>query len=74
MLWVIVGVSLAVAALAAIGFFAFGVFRAAKDVSKELARASRLLTDAAEPVKTGLAQVALGNGSRSRPASSDADQ
>jgi beta-lactamase regulating signal transducer with metallopeptidase domain len=74
MVWVIVGVSLAVAALAAIGFFAFGVFRAAKDVSKELARASRLLADAAEPVKTGLAQVALGNGSRSRPASSEAEK
>jgi beta-lactamase regulating signal transducer with metallopeptidase domain len=72
MVWVIVGVSLAVAALAAIGFFAFGVFRAAKDVSKELARASRLLADAAEPVKSGLAQVALGNGSRS--AASEAEK
>lgn len=71
MVWVIVGVSLAVAALAAIGYFAFGVFRAVKDLSRELARAGRLLTEAAEPVKTGLAQAQLGNGSRPGPHGAD---
>lgn len=71
MVWVIVGASLAVAALAAIGYFAFGVFRAAKDLSRELGRAGRVVVQAAEPVKAGLAQVQLGNGSR--PGSAPAD-
>ena len=72
MVWVIVGASLAVAALAAIGFFAFGVFRAAKDLSRELGRASRVVSQAAEPIKAGLAQAQLGNGSR--PGSAPADR
>lgn len=62
MVWVIVGVSLAVLALAAIGYFSLGVFRAAKDLSRELGRAGRLLSEAAAPVKSGLAQAHLGNG------------
>ncbi len=62
MVWVIVGASLAVASLAAIGYFAFGVFRAVKELSRELGRAGRLVSEAAEPVTAGLAQ--LGNGSR----------
>lgn len=64
MVWVIVGVSLAVSALAAIGYFAWGVFRALKDVSRELGRAGRLVAEAAAPVKAGLAQAQLANGSR----------
>ena len=71
MVWVIVGASLAVAALAAIGYFAFGVFRAVKGLSKEVARAGKLLADAAAPVQAGLAQAQAGNGSRPGAQSAD---
>lgn len=64
MVWVIVGASLAVVALAAIGYFAFGVFRAVKDLSKDLARTSKLLADAAAPVQNGTRRAPAGNGSR----------
>jgi len=70
MVWVIVGASLAVVALAAIGYFAFGVFRAVKDLSKDLAKTSKLLADAAAPVQNGVGRASAGNGSRpgKRPA------
>jgi hypothetical protein len=72
MLWVIVGVSLAVLALAAIGYFAYGVFRAAKDLLGELGRASWRLADAAAPIKAALVRAPLSNGSR--PAQHRADR
>lgn len=72
MVWVIVGVSLAVVALAVIGYFAFGVFRAVKDLSKDVAKASKLLADAAAPVQAGIARAQSGNGSR--PSSEPADR
>lgn len=71
MVWVIVGVSLAVASLAAIGYFAFGVFRAVKELSKDVGKASRLLADAAAPMQTGLAGMQSGNGSRPGPTAAD---
>lgn len=74
MVWVIVGVSLAVLALAAIGYFAFGVFLAAKGLSRELGRASRLLAEAAAPVTSALAQLSLGEGSGSGPGRQRADR
>jgi len=64
MVWVIVGASLAVAALAAIGYFAFGVFRAVKALSKDVAKAGKLLSDAAAPVQAGIARAPSANGSR----------
>jgi hypothetical protein len=67
--WVIVGASLAVAALAAIGYFALGVFRAVKGLSKEVGRASRSLTDALAPVQAGLARMQAGPGAESRSSS-----
>ena len=70
--WVIVGASLAVAALAAIGYFAFGVFRAVKGLSKDMAEATKLLSEAAAPVQAGIARVQAGNGSR--PGSAPADR
>jgi hypothetical protein len=71
MVWVIVGVSLAVVALAAIGYFAFSVFRAVKGLSKEVAGVSKLLADAAAPVQAGIARAQSGNGSRPGPARTD---
>lgn len=69
--WVIVGASLAVASLAAIGLFAFIVFRALKGLSKEVARAGELVAEASAPIQEGIAraQAAMarapaGNGSR----------
>ena len=67
MVWVIVGAALAVAALAAIGYFALGVFRAVKGLSKEIGRAGRALSDAAAPIQAGLAQSP--NGSVTEPRS-----
>jgi beta-lactamase regulating signal transducer with metallopeptidase domain len=72
MVWVIVGVSLGVVALAAIGYFAFGVFRAVKALSKDVAEVSKLLADASAPMQAGLAGVQSGNGSR--PGSAPADR
>ncbi len=73
MLWVIVGVSLAAVSLAAIGYFAWGVFRAVKDLSKEVGKASRVLGDAAAPMQAGMSGVqAAGNGAR--PGSAPADR
>lgn len=72
MVWVIVGVSLGVVALAAIGYFAFGVFRAVKGLSKDVAAASKVLADAAAPIQAGIARAQAGNGSR--PGSAPADR
>jgi hypothetical protein len=74
MVWVIVGVSLAVVALAAIGYFSLNVFRAAKDLSRELRRAARLLSEAAAPVTAELAQAQAQLGNGSRPGSSASDR
>lgn len=64
LVWVIVGVGLAVAALAAIGYFAFGVFRAVKELSKEIGRAGTVLAEAGAPMQAGAARARTGNGSR----------
>lgn len=69
--WVIVGVSLAVLSLAAIGYFAFGVFRVAKGLSKDMAQATKRLSEAAAPMQAGLASMQGGNGSRPGPAPGD---
>jgi len=69
--WVIVGASLAVAALAAIGYFALGVFRAVKSLSKEVGRAGRSLADAMAPIQAGLAQTQNGRAAQSRSSSAD---
>lgn len=71
MVWVIVGASLAVAALAAIGYFAFGVFRAVKDLTKEVGKAGKVLADAAAPMRAGMAAMQSGNGARPGSASAD---
>lgn len=71
MVWVIVGASLAVAALAAIGYFAFGVFRALKGLMKEVGRASKTLSEAAGPMQAGLAQMQSGDGTRPGAAAAD---
>ena len=71
MVWVIVGVSLAVVALAAIGYFAFGVFRAVKGLSKDVAAASKQLADLAAPLQAGITRAQAGNGSRPGPARTD---
>jgi hypothetical protein len=71
MVWVIVGASLAVAALASIGYFAFGVFRAVKGLMKEVGKASRLLSETAAPVQAGLARMQSGDGARPGGASDD---
>lgn len=63
-LWVIVGASLAVAALVAIGLFAFAVYRAVKGLSKELASAGKLVADLSAPIQAGMARAQAGNGSR----------
>jgi hypothetical protein len=75
--WVIVGASLAVASLAAIGLFALIVFRALKGLSKEVARAGELVAEAAAPIQAGIAsaQAAMarapaGNGTRPEPSAS----
>jgi hypothetical protein len=62
--WVFVGAGLAVAALAAIGYFAFGVFRAVKDLSKEIGRAGTVLAEASAPMQSGTARPRSGDGSR----------
>jgi hypothetical protein len=72
MVWVIVGASLAVAALAAIGYFAFGVFRAVKGLSKEIGRAGTVLAEAGAPTQAGTARARTGNGPR--PGSVPADR
>ena len=72
MVWVIVGVSLAVVALAAIGYFAFGVFRAVKALLKDVANASKLFADTSAPMQAGRASMRTGNGSR--PGSAPADR
>lgn len=64
MVWVIVGASLAVAALVAIGYFAFGVFRAVKDLAKEIGRAGTVLAGGGAPARAPAARVQSGNGSR----------
>jgi hypothetical protein len=69
--WVIVGAGLAVAALAAIGYFALGVFRAVKGLTKEVGRANRSLTDALAPVQAGLAGLQAGPAAESRSSSAD---
>lgn len=71
MVWVIVGASLAVVALAAIGYFAFGVFRAVKGLTKEIGKASKLLSDAAAPMQAGLAGMQSGDGARPGSAPTD---
>lgn len=71
MVWVIVGVSLAVVALAAIGYFAFGIFVAVKGLAKDVARTSKLLAEASAPMQSGLARVQSGNGSRPGSAPTD---
>lgn len=69
--WVIVGVSLAVVSLAAIGYFAFGVFRVVKGLSKDVAQATEVLSEAAAPMQAGLASMQSGNGSRPGSAPGD---
>ncbi|MGH6657400.1 MAG: hypothetical protein ACRDVE_19625 [Actinocrinis sp.] len=56
-LWFIVGGSLAVAALAAVGYCSFAVFRAVKQVTRDLGAASRTVADAAAPMQAGLAAM-----------------
>lgn len=62
--WVFVGAGLAVAALAAIGYFSFGVFRAVKDLLKEIGRASTVMAEGVTPTQAGAAVARSGNGSR----------
>ena len=69
--WVIVGASLAVAALAAIGYFALGVFRAVKGLSKEVGRAGRSVNEALAPVQAAMARAQAGPGAESRSSSAD---
>jgi hypothetical protein len=71
--WWIVGASLAVAALAAIGYFALGVFRAVKGLTKEVGRAGRSLNEAMAPVQAGLAGAPAG-ARPAAPRSSSADR
>jgi hypothetical protein len=65
MVWVVVGAGLAVAALAAIGYYALRVFGAAKGLSKEIGRAAARLTDAAAPIQAGLQQTQAALAARS---------
>lgn len=60
--WWIVGISLGAASLAAIGYFALGVFRAVKGLAKEIGRAGSRLAEAAAPVQEGLAAMGEGRG------------
>lgn len=73
--WWIVGIALGAVSLAAIGYFAFGVFRAVKGLAKEIGRAGSRLAEAAAPVQEGLAAMGSGRGgSGDGPRSSSADR
>ena len=69
--WVIVGAGLAVGALAAIGYFALGVFRAVKGLSKELGRAGGSVTEALAPIQAALERVQVGSAAAARSSSAD---
>lgn len=72
--WWIVGIALGAVSLAAIGYFAFGVFRAVKGLAKEIGRSGSRLAEAAAPVQDGLAAMGAdrgGPGARSRSSSAD---
>ena len=71
MVWVIVAAGLAVAALAAIGYYALGVFRAVKGLSKEVGRAGKSVNEALAPVQAALARTQAGPGAESRSSSAD---
>jgi len=71
MVWVIVGVCLAVAALAAVGYYSLGVFRAVKSLSKELGRAGRALSDATGPIQAALDRPAADPASETRSSAVD---
>lgn len=71
MVWVIVAAGLAVAALVAIGYYALGVFRAVKGLSKEVGRAGRSVNEALVPVQAALARTQAGPGAESRSSSAD---
>lgn len=64
-LWFIVGGSLAVAALAAIGSCAFAVFRAVKQAMGDLGAASSRVADAAAPMQAAMADAAQSGAGRS---------
>jgi hypothetical protein len=73
--WWIVGIALGAVSLAAIGYFALGVFSAVKGLAKEIGRAGSRLAEAAAPVQDGLAAMGGGHGgSGARSGSSPADR
>jgi hypothetical protein len=69
--WVIIGACLAAAAIAAIGYFALGVFRAVKGLSKEVGRAGRRIDEAMAPVRAQLDQAKAAPAADARSSSAD---
>jgi hypothetical protein len=70
MVWIVTGVVLGVLALAALGFLSLRVWRALRGLTKELGRASSVLTESAAPVRaqTALIQSARTASGATRPA------
>lgn len=64
MVWIVTGVVLGVLALSVIGYCGLRVWRSLRVLTKELKRVTPMLTEAAAPVQSQLAQLQAATGNQ----------